>query len=261
MPIQLYQVDAFASRVFEGNPAAVCPLERWLDDATMQAIAAENALSETAFFVPQGGAFALRWFTPTAEVDLCGHATLAAAFVLFTELDFDGDVARFATRSGELRVAREGDALSLDLPALVAMPCPAPAGLAEALGRAPREVLVAEDYVAVFEREEDVRALDPDMDALTRLDRRGVVVTAPGHDVDLVSRYFAPAIGIPEDPVTGSTHASLAPYWAGRLGVRSVRARQVSHRGGELTCRVEGDRVVLVGHAVTYLRGAIELAD
>ena len=259
MPIPIYQVDAFTNRVFGGNPAAVCPLERWLDDATMQAIATENALSETAFFVRQGAGFGLRWFTPTAEVDLCGHATLAAAHVLVTELGFEGDVVRFETRSGELRVARAGDSLALDLPALVATPCATPAGFADALGRAPHEVLVAADYVAVFEHEDDVRSLEPDMARLARLDRRGVVATAPGRDVDLVSRFFAPGIGIPEDPVTGSTHASLVPYWAERLGVRSLRARQLSRRGGELTCRLAGDRVVLLGRSVTFLRGAIDV--
>ena len=259
MRIPLYQVDAFASRVFEGNPAAVCPLERWLDDDVLQAIAAENALSETAFFVAEGAGYRLRWCTPVAEVDLCGHATLAAAHVLFTELGFAGDVVRFATRSGELCVVREGAALALDLPLAEATPCSAPAGLVEALGRPPLEVLAAADYVAVFAHEDDIRALEPDMAALARLDRRGVVVTAPGVDVDLVSRYFAPGIGIPEDPVTGSTHASLAPYWAARLGVRSLRARQLSRRGGALTCRLEGDRVVVSGRAVTFLRGAIDI--
>lgn len=260
MQLPLYQVDAFARRVFEGNPAAVCPLERWLDDATMQAIAAENALSETAFFVADGPVVALRWFTPSAEVDLCGHATLAAAHVLCTELGAGGDTVRFTTRSGALRVERHGDELALDLPAQVAVPCEVPTGLVEGLGRTPREVLRGEDFVVVFDHEDDVRSLEPDLARLAALDARGVVVTAPGRDVDLVSRFFAPAIGIPEDPVTGSTHCALVPYWAERLGTPTLRARQLSRRGGELTCRLEGERVVLVGRAVTFLRGVIEIA-
>lgn len=261
MQIPLYQVDAFATRVFEGNPAAVCLLDGgFLHDATMQAIAAENALSETAFVVPDGDGFGLRWFTPSAEVDLCGHATLAAAHVLFTEQGVAGDGLRFETRSGELRVERRGARLALDLPALVAAPCGAPADLVAALGRAPREVLRGVDYVAVYDHEEEVRALTPDLARLAALDARGAVVTAPGRDVDFVSRYFAPAIGIPEDPVTGSTHGTLALYWSERLGLRKLRARQLSRRGGELSCRLDGDRVVLLGHAVTYLRGVIELA-
>lgn len=250
MQLPLYHVDAFARRVFEGNPAAVCPLERWLDDATMQAIAAENALSETAFFVADGPVVALRRFTPSAEVDLCGHATLAAAHVLFTELGAGGDAVRFTTRSGALRVERHGDELALDLPVQVAVPCAAPPGLVEGLGRTPHDVLRGED---------DVRSLEPDLARLAALDARGVVVTAPGGDVDLVSRFFAPAIGIPEDPVNGSTHFALVPYWAERLGTPTLRARQLSRRGGELTCRLEGERVVLLGRAVTFLRGVIEI--
>lgn len=232
----------------------------FLHDATMQAIAAENALSETAFVVPDGDGFGLRWFTPSAEVDLCGHATLAAAHVLFSERGYDGRVARFTTRSGELRVERHGDALALDIPAVVATPCEPPPSLVEGLGARPREVLVGLDYVAVFATEEEIRSLTPDAARLVTLDRRGVVATAPGRDVDFVSRYFAPAIGIPEDPVTGSTHGTLAPYWSERLGLLTLRARQLSRRGGDMTCRLEGDRVVLLGHAVTYLRGVIEVA-
>lgn len=253
MKLRQYQVDAFASRVFEGNPAAVCPLESWLDDALLQAIAAENNLSETAYFVPAGNGFELRWFTPSTEVDLCGHATLAAAHVLYTELGYNADSISFATRSGELSVQRDREQYVLDFPAIVPLPCAAPAGLAEALGREPTEVLAADDLVAVFASEAQVRALEPDQALLGRLDYRGVIVTAPGEQHDFVSRFFAPRVGVPEDPVTGSAHCKLVPYWAGRLGVNKMSARQVSRRGGDLTVELRGDRVQMAGRAVLFM--------
>ncbi len=261
MKIPLYQVDAFATRVFEGNPAAVCPLTAWLDDRLLQAIASENKLSETAFFVPGTRGFHLRWFTPKAEVELCGHATLATAHVLFTHLGYAENRIVFETRSGDLTVALAGDMLSMDFPARRAIPCPLPDGLVDALGHTPREVRAADDYVAIFDSEEIVRALAPDFAALARLDRRGVIVTAPGEDVDFVSRFFAPKLGIPEDPVTGSAHCALAPYWADRLGKDTLHARQVSTRGGQLKCQHRGERVTLIGSAVTFMVGEIDLGD
>jgi PhzF family phenazine biosynthesis protein len=257
--IPLYQVDAFTSRLFAGNPAAVCPLETWLDDRVMQSVAAENNLSETAFFVRNGEAYDLRWFTPACEVDLCGHATLASAFVVFEYLDRAAELVRFQTRSGELRVRRNGDLLTMDFPARPPQPCDASPALAAALGKPPRELGAARDYLAVFESEDEVRALDPDMRALAALERFAVIVTAPGDSADFVSRFFAPAHGVDEDPVTGSAHCTLVPYWAGRLGKNSLHAKQVSARGGELWCELAGDRVILSGHAVRYMEGTLFL--
>jgi len=257
MKIRQYQVDAFATRAFEGNPAAVRPLERWLDDALLQAIAEENNLSETAFFVPTPKGYALRWFTPVREVDLCGHATLAAAHVLFGHLGYAGQVIRFETRSGELSVERQGGRLAMNFPATPPAPCSAYDILAQALGERPIEVLAADDYLAVFDSEASVRAVTPDLALLGRLDLRGVIITAPGTEVDFVSRFFAPKFGIPEDPVTGSVHCALAPYWAGRLGKTSLTARQVSRRGGSLVCEINGDRVLLAGQAVTFMEAEI----
>lgn len=260
MKLRQYHVDAFAARPFEGNPAAVCPLDHWPDDALLQAIAAENNLSETAFFVPEEEGFRLRWFTPVTEVDLCGHATLASAHVLYHELGHAGAALRFQTRSGVLRVSRDGAGYLMDFPARPPVPCEPPAGLVRALGAQPAEVLAADDYVAVFEDQEAVRALEPDFALLRTLDRRGVVVTAPGAgEVDFVSRFFAPGHGIPEDPVTGSAHCELAPYWGGRLGRDRLRARQLSARGGELACSLLGERVGLSGTAVTFMWGEISL--
>jgi PhzF family phenazine biosynthesis protein len=259
MNIPIYQVDAFASELFRGNPAAVCPLDRWLDDAVLQSIAAENNLSETAFFVPQGGGYALRWFTPAVEVDLCGHATLATAFVIFGELGAARESATFATRSGNLTVRRDGDMLAMDFPSLAPEACEAPEDLLEGLGMPPVAVLSAMDYLAVYESEAQVCALSPNMERLRRLDRRGVIATAPGGRSDFVSRFFAPAAGIPEDPVTGSAHCTLTPYWSQRLGKRRLHALQVSPRGGELFCEDQGERVGIAGRAVLYLRGTLIL--
>src|SRR5258708_22996735 len=217
MNVPFFQVDAFTGKLFGGNPAAICPLTEWLEDATMQAIAEENNLSETAFFVKEGGCYRLRWFTPEVEVDLCGHATLASAFVLMTQLDPQMAEVRFQTRSGELRVSRNDDLFSLDFPAKPPAPCDMPELLVEALGEEPEEIWAARDYMAVFDSEETVRSLQPDMVKLARLDKFAVIVTAPGESADFVSRFFAPAQGVPEDPVTGSAHCTLIPSWSDAL--------------------------------------------
>ncbi|MFQ5586502.1 MAG: PhzF family phenazine biosynthesis protein [Thermodesulfobacteriota bacterium] len=260
MELTLYQVDAFADRLFSGNPAAVCPLKAWLPNATLQAIAGENNLSETAFYVPAGEGFQIRWFTPTTEVELCGHATLATAHVIFNHTGYGEDSIRFASRSGDLTVARDNNCLVMDFPSQPATPCGAPDGLVEGLGREPDEVLASADYMVVFGNEEEILALQPDFEGLRSLDLRGVIITAPGREVDFVSRFFAPKFGIDEDPVTGSAHCTLAPYWAARLNKTRMTARQLSKRGGEIVCEVRrGDRVALAGRAVTYLEGTINV--
>lgn len=259
MELFQYQVDAFADRLFAGNPAAVVPLEAWLPDALMQAIAAENNLSETAFLVPEGGGWGLRWFTPLAEVDLCGHATLASAHVLYRHRGVDLPELAFATRSGTLRVRRDGDGYLMDFPARRPRPVAVPPGLAAAVGATPNEVLMDGDLLAVFEDEATVRALAPDTAALLALPGRGLVVTAPGQRHDFVSRFFVPRVGVPEDPVTGSAHCLLAPYWAARLGRDALRAFQCSRRGGEVGCTVRGDRVLLSGTARTFMTATLHL--
>jgi len=259
MRIPYYHVDAFTDTLFQGNPAGVCPLERWLPDEILQHIAAENNLSETAFFVPQEEAFHLRWFTPTVEVDLCGHATLAAGHVLFSELGFLENVIRFNTLSGRLAVTRDGKIIELDFPARPPMPCDPPQNLLSGLGAQPREVLRARDYMAVFPSAADVAALKPNMALLSQLDCLGIIVTAPGNDSDFVSRFFAPAAGIAEDPVTGSSHCSLIPFWSERLGKNRLFARQISARGGALYCRHLGERVAIGGQAVIYSRAELNM--
>jgi PhzF family phenazine biosynthesis protein len=258
--IPYYEVDAFANRLFRGNPAGVCPLEKWLDDALMQSIAAENNLAETAFFVPRDSDYELRWFTPTIEIDLCGHATLASAFILFSELGYRGDSVRFHSKSGPLAVSRTGDVLTLDFPSRPPGPCTTPKALIDGLGMQPIEVLKARDYFAIFANVEDVRLLQPDFNLLRTLDQK-VIVTAPGTDCDFVSRFFAPTAGVNEDPVTGSAHCTLIPYWAKRLGKMKLFARQLSKRGGEIFCEDAGERVRIGGNAVLYSRGEIELND
>ncbi|MGA2184206.1 MAG: PhzF family phenazine biosynthesis protein [Bryobacteraceae bacterium] len=259
MQIPIYQVDAFSGRAFAGNPAAVCPLESWLADERMQSIAAENNLAETAFFVPEGDGYRLRWFTPVTEVDLCGHATLASAFVVFRHLAPQLERVLFRTRSGELIVSRSGERLTMDFPSRPPVAVEAHPQLIPALGLQPKEVLAARDYMLVYETEEQVRALKPDMARLTEVDRFAVIVTAPGRDCDFVSRFFAPAHGVPEDPVTGSAHCTLIPYWSRRLGKKQLFARQVSPRGGELWCEDLGERVHISGQAVEFLSGTITL--
>lgn len=253
MKLKMYQVDAFAERVFEGNPAAVCPLEYWPDDALLQAIAEENNLSETAFFVPVGEAFELRWFTPAEEVDLCGHATLATAHVIYTHLRYSEPELQFQTRSGVLTVSRTEQGLCMDFPATIPVLTDAPPELINGLGQAPDEVLAAFDYVVVYGSEEDVLALAPDFTQLQTLGLRGVVATAPGKQSDFVSRCFFPKLQVNEDPVTGSAHCELTPYWSQRLGRTLLTARQLSKRGGSIGCELRGDRVLLSGKGVDYM--------
>ena len=262
MRIPLYQVDAFVTEgPFTGNPAAVCPLESWLPDGVMQAIAAENNLSETAFLVPEGDGYRLRWFTPTTEVDLCGHATLASAFVVFGWLAPGRRSVIFQTeKAGALSVSRDEDRLALDFPARAAAPCAVSEAVVAALGRRPSALLAARDYLAVYDGAAEIAALTPDFAAIAALDRFAVIVTAPGSDgIDFVSRFFAPARGVDEDPVTGSAHCTLIPYWAARLGKTRLEARQLSRRGGALSCALRGDRVTIAGRAALYLEGAITL--
>ena len=234
MDVPIYQVDAFTSAVFSGNPAAICPLENWLGDKDLQAIARENNLSETAFFVRRSNGFDLRWFTPACEVDLCGHATLASAYVLFHELKEPGETLRFTTKSGELVVRRKVDLLVMDFPSRPPQRVEVHAGLATALGGNPVEILAGRDYLVRYGSAEEVRALAPDMEALKKIDRFACIVTAPGTDCDFVSRFFAPAKGVPEDPVTGSAHCTLIPYWAKELDKTTLHARQVGPRGARI---------------------------
>lgn len=261
MQLDIYQVDAFATEVFRGNPAAVVPLDRWLPDALMQAIAAENNLSETAFLVQEGAEWGLRWFTPAVEVDLCGHATLAAAWVLLNRRGVGGDGITFRTHSGALTVRPAADGrLTMDFPARPGEAVAAPAALVPALGAAPREVLAARDYLVVYDDPAIVRGLDPDFATLAGLDRFGIIATAPGENgFDCISRFFAPGEGIDEDPVTGSAHCTVAPYWSERLGKSAIRAYQASARGGILDCTVVGDRVTLTGDCAFYLEGKINV--
>ncbi len=268
MKLPLYWVDAFTSKVFAGNPAAVVPLERWLDDALLQRIAFENGLSETAFFVRTGADhYHLRWLTPATEVDLCGHATLASALVIFTQLGSTGDVLTFNSRSGPLRVTRLADGrLELDFPTEPAEAAGTMEDLARALGRSPIAFFRSRTrWLCIYPCAADVVSMQPDHGLLRRIVPGRITITAPGDDCDFVSRTFVPAVGIPEDPVTGSAHCTLTPYWAARLGQTKLHARQVSARGGELWCELApstgsgqmADRVKIAGHAVLYLRGEI----
>lgn len=259
MKLPFYQIDAFTGRVFAGNPAGVVLLEKPLPDGTLQAIAAENNLSETAFLLRDKKTNHLRWFTPTVEVDLCGHATLATAFVVFERGETGIDRVEFGTRSGPVAVRRAGELLELDFPARPPEPREPLPALAEALGAAPAELHASRDLMAVFEDEAAVRALEPDFAKLAAVDAFAVIVTAPGDGVDFVSRFFAPRAGIDEDPVTGSAHCTLTPYWARRLRKPRLTARQVSARGGELFLESRGDRVGIGGRAVSYLQGDIEV--
>ncbi|MEO5925805.1 MAG: PhzF family phenazine biosynthesis protein [Bryobacteraceae bacterium] len=256
MHLPIYQVDAFTSTPFRGNPAAICPLESWLPDALMQSIAEENNLAETAFYVREGEAYRIRWFTPTVEVELCGHATLAAASVAMQP--GQSHIA-FVSLSGNLAVDRDGDRYTLDFPCIAPKPAPSPAGLTEALNTHPNQVLQGNFYMCVFDREEQVQALSPDMAKLSQVDCFGIIATAPGENCDFVSRVFAPRAGIPEDPVTGGAHSTLIPYWSARLGKQQMFARQISKRGGELWCEDRGPRVGIGGNVVRYLEGRIRV--
>lgn len=258
--MSIYQVDAFTLGPFSGNPAAVCPLDTWLADDTMQNIAAENNLSETAFIVARENGYDLRWFTPLVEVDLCGHATLAAGYVVLNHLRPVLRSVSFETISGKLIVTRDGDRLSMDFPARAPTPAPVSEVLSDALGQAPSEVYLSRDILAVYDDEESVRSLSPDQAKLATLDEGlGVIVTAKGDTVDFVSRFFAPKAGVAEDPVTGSAHCTLVPFWAERLGRSQLVAHQVSARGGELHCELRGDRVIMSGQCVLFLTGNIHL--
>jgi len=259
MNIPIYTIDAFTDRQFAGNPAAVCALEDWPATEVLQKIAFENNLANTAFFVPRGGYFDLRWFTPIAEDDLCGHATLATAYAIYHFCGYRDPVIQFKTQSGPLAVEREGEFLVLDFPARRPTPRSTPKELADGLGRLPVEVLFFRDYLAVFESEEAVAVIQPDFKILSRVECWGIIATAPAREVDFVSRFFAPRAGVPEDPVTGSTHCTLVPYWSPRLGKTKLHARQISARGGELFCELRGDRVRIGGKAVPYLQGIIHI--
>jgi PhzF family phenazine biosynthesis protein len=261
MKSKIYQVDAFTDKPFHGNPAAIVPLENWLPDETMQNIALENNLAETAFFVPNGDGYDLRWFTPTVEMDLCGHATLATGFLVFNILGTTENILKFQTKSGQLTVEKEGDRFVLDFPSRPAVPVDTPEGLVEAIGKQPKEILKSRDYMLVYESEEDVRQISPDFAALLKIPTHAVIVTAPGNDCDFVSRFFAPEVGVFEDPVTGSAHCNLIPYWAEKLGKTELFARQISARGGELFCELAGDRVKIGGNAVLYLTGEIYVEE
>jgi PhzF family phenazine biosynthesis protein len=260
MTIPIYQIDAFTDQVFGGNPAAVCPLEAWPDKALLQSIAQENNLSETAFFVQQNDHFDLRWFTPEYEIDLCGHATLATAFVIFNQLHYKSDTIRFKSQSGELTVTKKQDGLlELNFPTRMPTPVEAPESLLKGIGLAPKAVLTSRDYFLVYDTEEEVRSIVPDFNWLNQLDVVGIIVTAPGNDCDFVSRFFVPNSVIGEDPVTGSAHCNLIPYWSAQTGKTSLLAKQVSERMGTLWCEYLGDRVTMAGHAVLYMQGSISI--
>jgi PhzF family phenazine biosynthesis protein len=257
--IRIYQIDAFASEIFSGNPAAVCPLNDWLPDQTMQSIAAENNLSETAFFIHKNEEFFIRWFTPKIEIGLCGHATLASAHVLYSELEFKKDNVEFHTKAGDLlKVTRDNDIISMDFPSHVPKQCDCDLNeIGTALGAKPIAFETAMYGLAIFKNEQEILDLEPNFHAINNLAYDGIIVTAPGNNVDFVSRFFGPKLGIPEDPVTGGAHCSLIPYWSNRLAKNNLIARQLSERGVELYCEQRGDRVRIGGRAITYLRGEL----
>jgi len=259
MELTLYHIDAFASKLFEGNPAAVCPLYSWLPDDKMQKIAFENNLSETAFFVQKGDGFHIRWFSPTNEVDLCGHATLASAYVLFHILDYDQNVIEFDSKSGILKVIKDDDNLILDFPAQPPTVSDISQEIINMLNITPIECLKSQDLIIVLNEENDVQAVEPDFDELKKFNLRGVIITAQSKKYDFVARCFFPGIGIPEDPVTGSAYTQLAPYWATKLGKDIFKVKQLSARGGELVCELYNDRVLISGKAVKYMEGKINI--
>ena len=258
MEIPIFQVDAFTGTLFKGNPAAVCPLDTWLDDETLQNIGLENNLSETAFIIRKNDVYEIRWFTPTIEVDLCGHATLASGFVIMNILQPGlNEVRLFSPRSGDLRVTKDRQKFTLDFPATPGKPIDTPELMIQALGKAPLETFESDDYLAVFTSEKDILEMSPDFALLKKLDQRGVIVTAEGENSDFISRFFAPNAGVDEDPVTGSAHCTLTPYWKNRLNKSKLHALQLSQRGGELFCEDKNDRILISGEAVLYLQGTI----
>jgi PhzF family phenazine biosynthesis protein len=262
MRVPIYIVDSFTNRLFAGNPAAVCPLQDWPDDALLQSIAAENNLSETAFYVRAGERYTLRWFTPTVEVDLCGHATLASAHIILRQDGAVKDAVVFDTRSGPLTVMKEGERLAMDFPIREVVEVEHDEAIDQALGVSALEVYRSKpNLLVILGSEDEVRQLQPDLSSVERLDCNGVIVSAAGRDVDFVSRYFGPRVGLPEDPVTGSAHCTLVPYWGRRLRKSTLHAHQLSARGGELFCEMLGERVKIAGEAVTYAEGVIKLYD
>ncbi|MBT3242033.1 MAG: PhzF family phenazine biosynthesis protein [Bacteroidetes bacterium] len=262
MQTEIYQVDAFTSNTFGGNPAAVCPLEEWLPKHIMQSVAAENNLAETAFFVAKDEGFEIRWFTPKIEVDLCGHATLAASWVLFKHLNYSEDIIKFSSRSGELLVSKKADRIILDFPADFCDPVEAPQGLFQAIGQEPLLCYQGKtDYLLIYQNQKVIENLKPDFAALAKVEARGIIVSAKGDAVDFVSRFFAPQVGINEDPVTGSAHTTLIPYWSRELVKTEMHALQISERGGDLMLKMKGNRVEIAGKAITYLQGHITIPD
>lgn len=254
-----YQVDAFTSKLFGGNPAAVCPLQEWLSDDIMQKLAAENNLSETAFFVKEGDEYHLRWFTPEFEIDLCGHATLASAFVLFNQLGYNGEVIKFNTKSGLLTVSKKGELIELNFPSRMPQPCSVSEALLKGVNFPPSKVFKSRDYFLVYEDEALIKQIVPDFKYLNQLDTVGVIVTAASKEVDFVSRFFVPNSVIGEDPVTGSAHCNLIPYWGKELNKTTMTAKQLSAREGELFCEDKGDRVAIAGKAVLYSKAEFYL--
>ena len=259
MNIPIYQIDAFAKNAFEGNPAAICPLDTWLPDELLLSIAEENNLSETAYFIKTNEGYHIRWFTPVAEVDLCGHATLAAAFVIFNELGYTESSISFESKSGILKVEKDNDLLIMDFPSQPPTACELPTEIQQAFDAIPVECLQSEDYLLVFNTEDEILNAKPKLELLKNIDLRGVIITAPSEDYDFVSRFFAPKYGINEDPATGSAHTKLVPYWANQLNQTKFHAKQVSKRGGELFCELTGERVTIAGYATKFLQGSIEI--
>lgn len=259
MNIPIYQIDAFAEKVFKGNPAAVCPLENWLPDDILQSIASENNLSETAYTVPIQDGYHIRWFTPVAEVDLCGHATLAAAHIVFTELGYKEEIIVFESKSGVLKVRKNDSMLEMDFPSQPATNCATPNEISQAFNAQPLECLKSEDYIVVFSNEDEVLSEKPNISLLERLDLRCVIITSKSREYDFVARCFAPKFGVDEDPVTGSAYTQLVPYWSNKLGKSKLHAKQLSRRGGELFCELQGNRVNIAGTAIKYMEGTIEI--
>ncbi len=259
MKLNIYQIDAFANRTLEGNPAAIIPLDEWLSDELMQAIAAENNLSETAFFVPTTEGYHIRWFTPVHEVNLCGHATIASSYVLFNMLGYDKAEIEFESKSGRLIVKQKGEWLEMNFPSQPPIKCEIPQQILDVFNEKPVECLKSEDYLVVFDNEQQVFDANPNYSLLSELELRGVTITSRSEKYDFVSRFFAPKYGINEDPVTGSSFTQLIPYWSSKLSKNNLFAKQVSKRGGEVQCSYLGDRVLISGKAAKYMVGTIEI--